>query len=84
MAGLAGREVMVRPISGTSDLKRFIALPFHLPDQRPNRVPPLLSDERELHDPRKNPQLEHCDAQRWMAWRDGVAVGRVMGIIHRS
>ena len=76
--------IEVRRVDSASELDSFIKLPFHLPGQRPNRVPPLLSDERELHDPRKNPQLEHCDAQRWMAWRDGVAVGRVMGIIHWS
>ncbi|HRD51397.1 MAG TPA: hypothetical protein PKY96_01990 [Flavobacteriales bacterium] len=84
MRGAAGHDVMVRPISGSSELKSFIALPFHLPDQRPNRVPPLFVDERELHDARKNPQLQHCDAERWIAWRDGLAVGRIMSIIHRS
>ena len=65
-------------------MKRFIELPFQLQDQRPNRVPPLLMDEREFHDPKKNPQLAHCDVERWIAWRDGRAVGRIMGIIHRS
>ena len=79
-----GRAVAVRALEGSGDLDRFIRLPFRLPDQRTNRVPSLLADERELHDPRKNPQLTHCDAERWIAWRDGVAVGRIMGIIHRS
>lgn len=73
-----------RPVRAESDLKRFIHLPFHLADQRPNRVPPLLMDEREFHDPRKNPQLAHCEVERWIARRDGRAVGRIMGIIHRS
>jgi len=84
MRGTLEHDVKVRPISGSHELKRFIALPFELPDQRPNRIHPLLADERELHDARKNPQLQHCDAQCWIAWRDGVAVGRIMGIIHRS
>lgn len=84
MGVIAGHVLKVQPISGSSELKRFIALPFRLPDQRPNRVPPLLADEHESHDPRKNPQLAHCDAERWIAWRDGVAVGRIMGIVHRS
>ena len=79
-----GRAVAVRALEGSGDLDRFIRLPFRLPDQRTNRVPSLLADERELHAPRKNPQLTHCDAERWIAWRDGVAVGRIMGIIHRS
>lgn len=84
MPGSAGRVVLVKPTSGPDDLKRFIELPFRLPDQRPNRVPPLLMDEREFHDPAKNPQLAHCEVERWIAWRDGHAVGRIMGIIHRG
>jgi len=55
-----------------------------LPDQRPNAVPPLLADERGLHDPSKNPALASCAVECWMAWRDGVAVGRAMGIIHHG
>lgn len=77
-------KIMVAPVKSRADITRFIRLPFQLPDQRPDRVPPLLMDEREFHDPRKNPQLDHCTVERWIAWRDGVAVGRIMGIIHRS
>lgn len=77
-------QVTVRPVRSTSESERFVRIVQHLPDQRPNRVPPLLTDERELHHPRKNPQLQHCDTERWIAWCDGVAVGRIMGIIHRS
>ena len=78
-----GRAVAVRALEGSGDLDRFIRLPFHLPHQRPDRVPPLLMDEREFHDPAKNPQLTHCLVERWLAWKDGVAVGRIMGIIHQ-
>lgn len=84
MAGAHAGGLDVWPVTDTGELRRFIKLPFTLPDQRPNRVPPLLADEREFHDSAKNPQLAHCDVQRWIAWRDGVAVGRVMGIIHRT
>lgn len=74
----------LRPVRTASDHRRFIRLPFELPDQRPNAVPPLLADERELHDPRKNPQLAHCTVERWIAWRGHVPVGRIMGIIHHG
>ncbi len=76
--------ITVSTASGRADLARFIRLPFQLPDQRPNRVPPLLPDEREFHDPKKNPQLAYCDTERWIAWRAGQPVGRIMGIIHRG
>lgn len=75
--------VHVERVNDQAALRRFIRLPFELPDQRPNRVPPLLMDEREFHDPHKNPQLAQCEVERWIAWQGGHAVGRVMGIIHR-
>lgn len=77
-------QVTVRPVRSSSESEQFVRIVQHLPDQRPNRVPPLLADERELHDTRNNPQLQYCDAERWIAWRNGVAVGRIMGIIHRN
>jgi len=76
--------VRVEKVAGRAAMRRFIRLPFELADQRPNRVPPLLMDERELHDPGKNPQLGQCDVAYWLAWRGSVPVGRIMGIIHRS
>ncbi|MCW5900764.1 MAG: GNAT family N-acetyltransferase [Flavobacteriales bacterium] len=77
----------VRAVSGREELERFVRLPFelaarHAADQRPNAVPPLLGDERDLHDPEKNPALADSKVEHWLAWRDGGPVGRVMGIIH--
>lgn len=68
-------------------MERFVRLPFELAqrypaDQRPNAVPPLLADERELHDAEKNPSLADSTVERWLAWRGDEPVGRVMGIIH--
>lgn len=75
-------SVRVEKVIGRAAMRRFIRLPFELADQRPNRVPPLLMDERELHDPGKNPQLGQCDVAYWLAWHGNVPVGRIMGIIH--
>ncbi|MBL7962202.1 MAG: hypothetical protein JNM31_00025 [Flavobacteriales bacterium] len=74
-------SVEVREVIGKGALARFIRLPLELPDRRPNFVPPLLADERELHDPQRNPALATCTVARWMAWRGTTAVGRVMGIV---
>jgi GNAT superfamily N-acetyltransferase len=77
-------HLSLRPVRTAAELRRFIALPLELPDRRPNAVPPLLADEREGHDPRKNPQLAHCTVERWLAWSGDRPVGRIMGIIHRG
>jgi hypothetical protein len=74
--------ITVRPIKGAKELERFITLPLHLADRRPNHVPPLLTDERELQDPDRNLSAQGCEVAHWLAERDGRIVGRVMGIIH--
>ncbi len=74
----------IRRVTTKAELQRFIKLPLDLPDQRPNAVPPMMADERELHDPAKNEALAHCTVACWLAWRDGTAVGRIMGIIHHG
>ncbi|MGV3637742.1 MAG: GNAT family N-acetyltransferase [Flavobacteriales bacterium] len=76
--------IHVSVVSGAADMRSYLRLSGILPDQRPNRVPLLRMDEREFHDPKRNPQLAHCEVRYWLARRDGVPVGRVMGIIHRQ
>ena len=75
-------DIEVCKVDNPAALDRYIKLPFELPDQRPNRVPPLLADERDLHDSRTNPQLMQCSVERWVAWQGTRPVGRIMGIIH--
>jgi GNAT superfamily N-acetyltransferase len=74
--------ITVRPIAGSRELELFIALPLHLSDRRPNQVPPLLADERELHDIQRNLSAQGCEVAHWFAEREGRIVGRVMGIVH--
>jgi GNAT superfamily N-acetyltransferase len=77
-------SIHVSVVSGAADMRTYLRLSDTLPDQRPNRVPLLRMDEREFHDPKRNPQLARCDVRYWLARRDDVPVGRVMGIIHRQ
>ena len=46
-------------------------------------VPDLESDVRELFDVRTNPGLAFSDVQPFVAYRDGRAVGRIVGIVNR-
>jgi hypothetical protein len=75
--------LVVTRVSSKRDLERFIRLPEQLPDQRPGRVPPLLADERVLHDPQRNLAAHGCEMAHWIAEQDGAPVGRVMGILHK-
>ena len=69
--------IEVRPLSGAAEFTTFIQLPRKLYRGMPGWVAPLDFDRRKTFDPRKNPFFRHADSERWLAWRDGQAVGRI-------
>jgi GNAT superfamily N-acetyltransferase len=75
--------VTIHTVEGRSDLKKFIAFPNKLFKGVPTYIPALNSDERKLLTD-KNPSLEHCSRELYLAVRDGKVVGRVAAIINRS
>ena len=75
--------VEIRQIETKRELKQFIQFANDLYADCPYYCPPLLFDELNCFDPEKNPALEVCDFQLWMAYREGRPVGRVAGIINR-
>ncbi|MEG1915823.1 MAG: N-acetyltransferase [Muribaculaceae bacterium] len=64
------------------DLKHFVKFPINLYKGNPYFVPPLIIDEINTLTPDKNPAFEFCESIYFMAYRDGVAVGRIAGIIN--
>ena len=75
--------ITVRPVKGRRDLKKFIAFPNRLFKDVPSYIPALNFDEMNLLTD-KNPSLEHCSRELYLAERDGKIVGRVAAIINRS
>ncbi len=47
-------------------------------------VPDLDNDTRKLFDPQKNPGIDFCDLQAFVAYRDKKPVGRVVGIVNHK
>ncbi len=76
-------NIEVVPVSKSSDIRKFIDFPFSL--YRSNRfwVPPLKKAETDILQPHKNPAWEHCDAQFWIALKNGKTAGRIGAIINR-
>ena len=77
-------EVTVRKVTGMRDMDDFVRLPRKLYRGVPQYVPDL---EREVADSflvAKNPGLEFCSVQPMVAYRDGVPVGRIAGIVNRK
>ena len=82
----AGRStaVDVRPVASGSERKVFIKLPWRLYRNEPNWVAPLLMDLKKRLDQKRNPFFEHAEAQYFLAYRDGRAVGRICAHIDRN
>ena len=74
----------IRPVTSKRELSTFIKLPWRLYRNEPNWVAPLLMDLKKRLDQRKNPFFKHAEAQYFLAWRDGRAVGRVSAHVDRN
>ncbi len=76
-------NIVVKEVQGRRELNKFIDFPNKLFKNVPTYIPPLRSDELGLLT-KKNPSLEHCDLQLYLAYRDKQIVGRVAAIINRT
>jgi len=72
--------VEIRRVEGDRGLKAFIQFQYDLYKGNAYAVPPLYFDELNTLSKKRNPAFEFCEAEYWMAYKDGKAVGRVAGI----
>ena len=75
-------EIRVIPKDRKS-LRRFVEFGIDLYKGNAYYVPPLVSDDVDTLDPQKNPAFDFCEAEYFMAFRDGKPVGRIAAIIHK-
>lgn len=64
------------------EMRQFIMFPFELYKNDSNWVPPLIFDEWNTFNPKKNPSFEFCDAAFFLALKDGKVAGRIAAIIN--
>ena len=77
--------VEIRTVAPTrSELKKYVRFGIDLYRGNDCYVPPLIIDEIETLMPDKNPAFDFCDAQCFMAYRDGKPAGRITAIINRT
>ena len=62
----------------------FIRLPYHIYANCPQYVPDLEGEICNLFNQKKNPASEFSQIQPFVAYRNGVCVGRIVGIINRK
>ncbi|NLM76050.1 MAG: hypothetical protein GX187_08160 [Clostridiaceae bacterium] len=71
-------------VENKRQLREFINFPFELYKDSPYWVPPLIADEKFTLNKEKNPAFEYCEAEMWLAYKDGKIAGRIAGIINHS
>lgn len=75
-------ELQIKEVLSRSELKEFIYLPEKLHKNHINWVPPIYKDEWDYFNPGKNRAFSYCDTMVLLARRNGMTVGRIMGIIN--
>lgn len=75
--------VTIIPVKTRKALKQFIRFNYELYKNNPYSVPDLYEDMLNTLDPKRNPAFEFCEAECFLAIRDGEIVGRVAAIINK-
>lgn len=69
--------IQIVPVDTAKQLKSFIMLPFELYQHDPNWVAPLISEQKQLFNPQKNPYYQHSEVKLFLALKDAEVVGRI-------
>ena len=77
-------SVEITKVQNRAELKQFIRFNYELYKDNAFSVPDLLEDMLDTYNPKKNPAFEFCEAEYFLARRDGKIVGRVACIINHK
>jgi hypothetical protein len=75
-------SVSLKAVAGSRTLRDFIDVPWAIYAGDPAWVPPLKLERRQALAP-KHPFFEHADWRAWVAYRDGLPIGRISAQIDR-
>lgn len=75
-------SVTIKTVDSKRDLRTFIKFPLNLYKDCPYYVPNIYLDELTTLDPEKNPMGKYSRSSKFLAYKDGKVVGRVIAIIN--
>ena len=70
-------------LSNQKQVRDFLSLPSRIYRDIPQWVPPLEGDERTRMNPKRYPYFKHSKAAFFLAYRDGIPVGRLTVLDNR-
>ena len=71
-------------VENKKQMRQFVDFPLDLYKNCENYVPALRGDEFDTFNPKKNDAYEYCEADCYLAEKDGKTVGRVAAIINHN
>ena len=75
-------SVTIKTVETAKELREFVKFPLRLYKDCPYYVPNLYLDELTALNPNKNPMGKYSKSKKFLAYKDGKIVGRVMAIIN--
>ena len=76
--------ITIKKVSTKRELKKFIRFNYELYKENPYSVPDLYDDMLNTFNKKKNAAFEFCEAEYFLAYKDGKIVGRIAGIINHQ
>ncbi|MCP4214636.1 MAG: N-acetyltransferase, partial [bacterium] len=77
-------SIEIRKVETKKDLKAFIKMPFGIYKGNDMWVPPIISEEMETFNPKKNPAYEAAETRLFIAYKDGKPAGRIAGVLSHA
>ena len=75
--------VEIKKVTTKKELSAFVQFYYDLYRGNDCAVPFLYFDEMDTLNSQKNPSFDYCEADYFLAYKDGKVVGRVAAIINR-
>ena len=76
--------VTIKKVSTRRELEQFIRFNYHMYKDNPYSVPDLFDDMLRTFNKKYNAAFEFCEADYFLALREGKIVGRVAAIINHK
>lgn len=76
--------VIISEVKTRKELKKFVQFGIDIFEGNEYFCPPLIFDELNTLDSKKNPAFEVCEAVYYLAYKDEKIVGRIAGIINKQ
>ncbi|MDA9770652.1 hypothetical protein N9D02_06390 [Emcibacteraceae bacterium] len=74
---MSSHSIEIKPVLSKKDRKIFVTLLWDIFKDDPNWVPPLIMERMDIIDEKKNPYFLHADVRLWIAYKNGMPVGRI-------